>query len=73
MNQTAGGVTDQMRRLVRESVSDLKAAEPDALVPLKNMAPHFISFSGDHPQNGLVKLFTVDVDGKDVHIYLKQE
>ena len=74
------GISDETRRLVRESVSDLVAADAakaGALVALKNMSPHYISFSGEHPPNGLMKLFAVDdienVDKKPIYVYLKQE
>lgn len=66
------GITDEMRSLVRESLPDLDRAGIGALVPLQKMAPHYISYRGDHPENGLVKLFSLEESGKEVFVYLRQ-
>lgn len=76
MTQDSGagtGISDAMRSLVRESLPDLEAAGEAALIPLKNMSPHYISFKGDHAENGIMKLFSIELDGKPVYVYLKQE
>lgn len=71
----AGIISEKMLALVRGSLPALRAAsasDPDALVPVADMAPHFISFSGTLPENGLGHLFMVDLDGEEVHIYVYQ-
>jgi len=66
------GISNEMKDRIRESVGDLATAEVGALVPIKDMSPHYMSLNGDHPENGLMKLFPVEVDGATYYVYLKQ-
>lgn len=63
-------ITETMETNIRATVPDFRSEEKGALVPLRGMAAHFVSESDDHPENGLVKLFSVDVDGKTFYVYL---
>jgi len=65
-------VTEEIKERIRESVADLLGAGSEQLVPIRGMAPHYMSENGDHPENGLVKLFPVEVDGTTYVVYLKQ-
>ena len=65
-------INDAMRARIRATLPDLKSAGADALVPIKEMSPHFMSLRGDHPENGLMKLSPVEVDGVSYFVYLQQ-
>lgn len=70
--QTA--VNDRMRRLMRESLPDLDASEDKrALIPIRDMAPHHMSLAKDLPTNGTQYLFHVEIDGRTLYVYLKQD
>ena len=60
------GITDHMVERIRESVSALREAEEGALVRIANMSQHYMSAKGDHPENGLMKLFPVEVGMSEV-------
>lgn len=66
-------VNDEMRRLMRESLPELNAsADPKALIAIKDMAPHYMSREKDLPTNGLAYMFPVELDGEQLHVYLKE-
>jgi len=65
-------INDEMKRLMRQSLSELDASDPKSLAPIRDMAPHHMSFASDLATNGLVYMFPVDIDGKTLHIYLRQ-
>jgi len=64
---------DELRERINGSLPALRASDdPLALVPVEEMAPHYISFSSKITKEGYIRLFSVGVDGTVVHVYLKQ-
>ena len=63
-------ISSHMMNAIRES---LKNVSPnfDGLVPLEKMDHHYCSLNKIEGESGYLPLFTVDVDGKRVFIYLK--
>jgi hypothetical protein len=59
-------VSDEMLRLMRVSLP-----AGDALVPIHGMSPHFMSRRGDLGTEELTHLLTIDLDGEELHVYLK--
>ena len=75
MTMTEGVINEKMLALIRETLPSLETANEQnekAIVPVLGMSPHFVSFARNVPENGLVYLFAVTVDGKQIHLYLKQ-
>ena len=66
-------INDEMKRLMRQSLSELDASDPKSLAPIRDMTPHHMSLAPDLASNGLVYMFPVDIDGKKLHVYLKQK
>lgn len=61
-----------MKGLIRESVKALEGETADKLIPITGAAPHYVSLSKAHPENGLTLLFPVEIDGKIYYVYMKQ-
>lgn len=59
-------VSEWTLRLMRQS-----APEGDALVPIRDMAPHFMSRRSDLETSELTYLFPVNLDGTEWHVYLR--
>jgi hypothetical protein len=59
-------VSDEMLRLVRESVP-----VGASLVPIRGMSPHYVSRRGDLETDDLMLLFAVEVDGEELHVYVR--
>lgn len=63
-------VSSHMMNAIRESLKNV-SQNLDGLVPLKEMDHHYCSLDKIEGKSGYKPLFTVDVDGKRVFIYLK--
>ncbi|OGG59882.1 hypothetical protein A2765_04860 [Candidatus Kaiserbacteria bacterium RIFCSPHIGHO2_01_FULL_56_24] len=66
MNQL--GITKQMISQIRESITTETPA--DAYVPLPDMGGYFVSQTKQETQ-GYQFMFSTDVDGRSVHIYIR--
>lgn len=63
-------VSSDMMSDIRESLKNA-SLNPDGLAPLKEMDRHYCSLNKIEGKPVYMPLFTVEVDGKQVFIYLK--
>ena len=65
-------VTDRALSLILAAADSLKEADPDAMIPIPGMSPHYLSFSKKLESANLLLLFTLTTAGDlQMFVYLK--